>query len=232
MTNWKTIWEKRAAPTVTEDTLQTLIELDGFDSGAGRVDTAAWRAYARTIANRLDLQKTDRVFEVGCGSGAFLFALRELGTNVAGLDYSSALISMAKMAMPEGEFITAEACELSPQPQYDFVVANGVFHYFPDDSYAQAVLSTALRKARRAVAILEVPDLALREGSERMRRDILTPEQYEEKYRGLTHKYYSRKWFADIASSHAFDCLTFDQEIPGYAQNRFRFNCLMTRKSA
>ncbi|WP_417070730.1 class I SAM-dependent methyltransferase [Niveibacterium terrae] len=209
-----------------------MIELDGFDSGAGRVDSAAWRTYAASIAARLGLSPTDGVFEVGCGSGAFLLALKELGANVAGLDYSSALISMAKMAMPEGEFITAEARELSPLPQYDFVVANGVFHYFPDDSYAQAVLSSALSKARRAVAILEVPDLALREESERMRRDILTPEQYEEKYRGLTHKYYSRKWFADIATHHDFDCQTFDQEIPGYAQNRFRFNCLMTRKSA
>lgn len=232
MTNWKTIWEKRATPADAADTLQTLIELDGFDSGAGRLDSKAWRAYARRIASELNLTHSDSVFEVGCGSGAFLFALKELGASVAGLDYSSTLISMAKKAIPDGEFITAEACELTPIPQYDFVIANGVFHYFPDDTYAQTVLTTALSKARRAVAILEVPDLALRDESERMRRDILTPEQYEEKYRRLSHKYYSRKWFADIASCHNFDCQCFDQAIPGYAQNHFRFNCLMTRKSA
>lgn len=228
MQNWRAIWNRRDGK-LGADPLQSLIELDGFDAGAGRIMAEDWRAYARLIADRLQLQPGQSVYEVGCGAGAFVFALRELGIRVGGLDYSANLIAKAGEAMPEGDFTLGDAGSLPLQPRYDVVLANSVFHYFPDQDYAGQVLARMLEKATRAVAILELPDNALREQAERVRRDSLTPSAYEEKYRGLAHFYYDRAWFSSFAAARGHGCELFDQCIPNYAQSPFRFNCLITR---
>lgn len=230
MNEWKEIWNRRHIEAFSADILQNLIDLDGFDSGAGKLTADVWRQYAGEIARLIGLRKGDSVFEVGCGSGAFLFALREMGAQVAGLDYSAGLIDAARKAMPEGNFCHADAAELTPDPTFDFVIANGVFHYFPDQGYAGDVLARSMKKARRAVAVLEIPDASMREESERTRRSMLSPDEYKKKYQGLAHQYYSGAWFETLAAKMGFQCSIFQQNIAGYAQNPFRMNCIMACK--
>ncbi len=228
MQSWYAVWNQRSGDSGA-DPLQFLIELDGFDSGAGRIDAQDWRAYARDICKRLRLGAGESVYEVGCGAGAFLYALRELGMQVGGLDYSSALIQHARAAMSDAEFQHGEACHLEMLPRYDVVLANSVFHYFSDLQYAEEVLDRMLNKAERAVAILEVPDLSTRDEAERIRRDILSPADYEKKYRGLEHQYYAREWFHRQAAKRGLSCQAFDQCISNYAQSSYRFNCLISK---
>ncbi|KAF0815042.1 Trans-aconitate 2-methyltransferase [Andreprevotia sp. IGB-42] len=228
MQNWHAIWNRRQGE-LGSDALQSLIELDGFDAGAGRIIAADWRAYVHLIAQRLHLQAGQGVYEVGCGAGAFLYALQELGVHIGGLDYSASLVAKASEVMPDGDFTHGEAVQMPLEPVYDVVLANSVFHYFPDQDYAAQVLQRMLDKATRMVAILEVPDLASRDEAERIRRDSLSPSAYEEKYRGLAHFYYDRSWFADFAAQRGYHCQVFDQCIPNYAQSPFRFNCLITK---
>jgi hypothetical protein len=104
-----------------------------------------------------------------------------------------------------------------------------VFHYFPDAAYADAVLAAMLAAARRAVAVLEVPDLKSREEAEAARRGALGEEEYRRKYEGLEHRYYPREYFAAAAQRAGFEVEILDQAIGGYAQNSYRFNCLMRR---
>ncbi len=229
MDNWKSVWGQRAVAGASSP-LQALIDLDGFDSGAGRIREAAWRAYVTHIASRLGMRAGDSVLEVGCGCGAFLYPLREAGLRVAGLDYSATLIAAARRAMPDGDFREAEANNLNVSARsYDFVVANSVFHYFPDNVYADHVLAAMLAAADRAVAVLEVPDLDRRSEAETVRRALLCERDYEEKYAGLAHQYYRRDDFRNAACNNGFDAEIVDQSIEGYAQNAFRFNCLLRR---
>lgn len=228
MQNWHAIWNRRHTEQQV-DSLQALIELDGFDSGAGRIQAADWRTYAKTIAERLELGGGQSVYEVGCGAGAFLYALREQGMRVGGLDYAAGLVEHAVNAMPEGDFSHGEAATLETSFVYDVVLANSVFHYFPDLVYAEEVLQRMLDKAGRAIAVLEVPDLATREESEKVRRDILSPAEYEERYRGLEHLYYAREWFQEQAIRRGYRCESFDQCVPNYAQSDYRFNCLILK---
>lgn len=228
MQNWHAIWNCRRTEQGV-DSLQALIELDGFDTGAGRIQAEDWRTYARTISERLGLGEGQSVYEVGCGAGAFLYALREMGMRVGGLDYAAGLVEHAGKAMPEGDFSHGEAAALQLSPVYDVVLANSVFHYFPDLAYAEKVLQRMLDKAGRAIAVLEVPDLARREEAERIRRDILSPAEYEEKYRGLEHLYYAREWFQEQALRRGYRCESFDQCVPNYAQSPYRFNCLILK---
>lgn len=163
---WREVWQRRGQSLPDEILLETLIELDGFDSGAGKVDVADWRQNAEFIIEHLALTNGDSIFEVGCGAGAFLFAIEEkLDVHVGGLDFAPNLVKVASHVMPKGTFISGDALELELSPQYDFVVAHAVFHYL-SRTQAYTVLERMHAKARKAVCILEVPDLATQELSE------------------------------------------------------------------
>lgn len=227
---WHGVWSRRndsAGACASTDPLQRLIDLYGFDSGAGRIDAAAWRKHVGAMAVRLGIKPGDSVYELGCGAGAFLFALQELGANVAGMDYAQNLVDAARKALPGAAIAHGEASALPTDAHCDFVVANSVFHYFPDAAYAADVLHRMLDKARKAVAVLEVPDAALRTQAETRRRDLLSVEAYEAKYQGLDHLYLPRDWFTRQLAARGLRCETFDQCVPGYAQNDFRFNCIV-----
>lgn len=228
---WKKVWESRTwKDEITS--LDALIRLDGFDSGAGQITAASWQRYADIIAANLGLRAGDSVYEVGCGAGAFLFALKtsgalsgELGA-VAGLDYSLPLVEAARAVMPGCQFHCAEAICLDPSIQFDFVISNSVFQYFPID-YAFEVLEKMCRKAVKGVALLELPDLQKRDESEAFRSGVLERGEYNRKYAGLSHTYYDRSWISALASTLGMECNFSQQCIPNYAQNSFRFNVIL-----
>ena len=226
--NWEEIWNRRTGPRGGYD-LDALIKLDGFDTGAGRIEEADWRIYAALIAEKLGICNGATVFEVGCGAGALLYAFQErYSLSVGGIDYATGLIAAAKRAIPDGKFEVQEAKALDIKPQYDYVVANSVFHYF-DSDYAVEVLGRMIKKARDAIAVMEVPDLKTKSESEVMRRDILIQDEYEKKYEGLRHTYYERDWFREQAKAQGLKCEFFDGCVPNYAQNRFRFGCIIRK---
>jgi trans-aconitate methyltransferase len=226
--NWKGVWDRRSIEG--GNSLDELVRIDGFDAGAGRIEVADWRAYASVIAQKLGLKDGDSVYEVGCGAGAYLYALRENCTlRVGGLDFSRPLIAAAAQVMPDGDFTLSEAGALETSPHYDYVIANSVFHYLELDSAAN-VLGRMITKCKAAVAVLEVPDLQTKQESEALRRESLAPQEYENKYAGLKHTYYERAWFVEQAAARGLDCELFDGCIPNYPQNRFRFGCII-RKS-
>ncbi len=230
MTKWQEIWNKRGGVDRPAADLQALIDLDGFDGGAGKVHAPDWRVYAQAVARALLMRPGDSLFEVGCGAGAFLYALRDAGFHIAGgIDYSEGLIQVACAHFPEASLNRAEASALEIHPHCDYVVANSVFHYFPSFEYAAVVLARMCAKARKGIAVLEIPDQASNVESERARRDLLSEEEYARKYAGLEHRYYPRQWFADRAAELGLKCETSDQFLPNYAQSRFRFNCIIRK---
>jgi trans-aconitate methyltransferase len=225
MSDWKAIWNRRQW-NGTDTVLEGLIAADGFDQGAGKIAVEEWERYTGRVSTWLKLAKDDALFDVGCGSGAFLYPFYRSGHRVGGIDYSDALIAVARRTMAGMDFSAAEARELNDQETYDAVVSNGVFHYFPDLGYAEQVLHKMIKKARKAVAVLEVPNLDLQEQSERARAAALPPGEYESKYTGLRHQYYSKSWFEEMGARYDCQVRILDQQIEGYGNNRFRFNAL------
>lgn len=226
---WREIWEQRAPSGSGIPGLGELIALNGFDSGAGFVSVDAWRANARAIAAHIDLASSDSVYEVGCGSGALLYALLEIKqVGIGGIDYSHALISAASNAIPAGHFTVGEALETKPELAVDWVIAHSVFHYL-DLVCAEQVLAIMTQKAAKGVAVLEVPDKATRAESEMMRRGKLTPGEYDKKYAGLEHTYFDRDWFSEQAAKHGAKCEIAQSFIPNSSQSRFRFNAFIQK---
>lgn len=235
-TNWKEIWENRNIATTKEklqtfdENLEALLAIDGFDSGTGKISAPALRTFVDKLTSDLDIQKNDSVFEVGCGAGAFLFPFYKNGNDICGMDYSDKLIEHCNSVFNSDSFKACEAKDLEVFPQYDFVFSFSVFFYFPDLTYAENVLKRMFQKAKKAVVILDIPDLAKKEECEGMRRMQYPPGEYEKKYQGLNHLYYSREWF--IEQSEKLNCSSIqvsDQNIEDYFNSKFRFNIILNK---
>ncbi len=237
MNNWRNIWANKTLPADKRTLLQRMLSANGYDTGFGDISESAWRDYVHSVAAALQLRDDASVYDVGCGSGAFLLPLHQRGCTVGGLDYSANLLQIAAQhlgAQDSGaqqlnndasRFMHGEAAQLSPTPQYDLVLASGVFFYFPSLHYAAEVLALMIRKSRRAVAVLDVPDAATEAEAMQFRRGLLGDAAYREKYRGLEHLYYVQSWFATTFAAHGITDVTFHpQQIDGYENNRFRYN--------
>ncbi len=226
LTGWDALWTKRTIPPSQGSTLADLLAADGFDSGFSRLSEASWSAGVRRLAAALRLTPGASVFEVGCGAGAFLYELERLGCEVSGVDLSPALIGKAAEAMPSGRFAVSDAAAFQVEPRVDAVISFGVFLYFSSLDYAAQVLDRMVEKARRVVAVLDVPDLARREEDLAYRRKLAGGEAaHAARYAGLDHVYYDRAWLADALRARGLvDVSVEDQAIDGYGNAPFRFN--------
>jgi SAM-dependent methyltransferase len=227
---WNDIWDRRALDRDAPSRLAALMAADGLDTGFGDVTEAAWRDFVGRMADRLGLGDGASAYEVGCGAGAFLLPLAERGVRVGGLDASAALLGYAREALPAGTPLDHDdAATLREHPRCDVALACGVFLYFPDEAYAREVLARMVRKARRAVAVLDVADRATQDAALAHRRAHLGPEAYAVRYEGLDHLYLDRAWFErELLALGCVSVVTEDQHIAGYANGRYRFNVLAT----
>ena len=228
MNRWKEVWAKRTLSDSCKG-LQELIYADGFDSGAGKIDIGHWKDYVTFIYQKIGVKKNDSIFEVGCGCGAFLYLFYGMGHKVGGIDYSASLIKIAEDTIENMDFKVCEAIDIDTREKYDIVISNGVFHYFPDLNYSESVVKKMLDKCKRAIAILEIPNLVLKEESENVRRGALLTGEYKKKYEGLGHLYYEKDWFYEIGEKYNCGVEMFDQNIKNYGNNNFRFNVIMRK---
>ena len=116
------------------------------------------------------------------------------------------------------------------QNEVDVVVANSVFFYFPDHMYAQAVLNRMVQMAKKSVGVLDVPDFSKRDYALSLRREQMGDTEYEEKYKGLDHLYYSKDWFKQSLANTAVKVHIEDQDIPGCINSHFRFNVFLHKQ--
>jgi SAM-dependent methyltransferase len=225
--NWKQVWAARHVPDDDGSLLSRLICADGFDSDWGRIEEEAWTAYVDGWMSRLGLHSAMSVYEVGCGAGAVLYVFAQRGLHIAGIDQSAALIDIARQAIPTGRFESGDARDVRVEPQVDVVVSMGVFLYFPSLDYAAQVIGLMAKKATRAVAILDVADLSMRDADIQRRYDLAGgPESYAARYAGLDHLYYDRQWMeATLRNSGLFGVSSCTQELAGYGNAPYRFNC-------
>ena len=224
MNNWRRIWEGRGLDSDSAVSLETVMELDGFSA----TDPGDWVAGIERIRARMGAQASDSIFDVGCGAGAFLYPLRhQFHHVVGGIDYSEALVAVAQRAMPGMPFAVEEARRLDVDERYDFVVAHSTFQYFPSVAYAEDVLRRMIAKSRKAVAVLDVNDATREEDYLAVRRGSLPEGEYEQRYRGLDHLFYTRAWFDDFARGAGMVAEVFEQDIPTYVTPGLRFNAIL-----
>jgi len=222
--NWQEIWQRKEIGTGDKSLLEKLIDIDGFSSPFGQLNNVKnWEDYIEKIIEKLGIKKGDSIFEVGCGAGAFLYPFYRMGHSVGGIDYAKNLVEVAKESMPQGNFESGDAAGIRSDEKYDFAISNGVFLYFPDYNYAKEVLQRMFAISRKGIGIFDVPDLSRKEESIKERMKTLGEPEYEKKYKGLDHLYYSKDWFSGILGENA-RVEVLDQFMGGYGNSKFRFN--------
>jgi len=232
MNDWKEIWSNKQMMTDEYPSLESLIELDGFDSGGDDFTSNEWIQNIEFICSKMKINNGDSVFEVGCGSGAFLFALRELfSVKVAGLDYSKSLIQTAqKVFKDELSFQCRDAQEMEVTPTFDHVIAYSVFHYMQYEDSIN-VLTKMLRKSTKTVGLFELPNADLQVESEDYRQSNmgLSEEEYKKKYKGLPHTYFSYEELKDIGRRLDFRVEKIQSENILHSQSKFRFGVVFNK---
>ena len=124
-------------------------------------------ALAVGVAETLDIGPGTRVFEVDCGTGAFLFPLYSNGYIVGGTDADAAAVAQAIADMPAGWFRVATASALDPAMPWDVVICRSLKGLSagasakvdaPDTDYIRGLVARMFAKATHAIALLDVPE--------------------------------------------------------------------------
>jgi len=118
-------------------------ELEGWQSAASSYDgfAGATRLFVPALVQASGAKSGMRVLDVACGTGVAAKAVAETGAHVTGLDFSSAMLTMAQSLHPDLDFQTGDAEALPfAGASFDAVIANFGIHHVehPERAIAQA----------------------------------------------------------------------------------------------
>lgn len=84
-----------------------------------------------------------RILDIGCGTGAHLEALGQLGS-VVGIDSSPDVVERARAKHPDADVRVADACALPFEGRFDIAFSNAAFHWIADQVTLLKSVSAAL----------------------------------------------------------------------------------------
>jgi len=224
---WKTIWNKE--DRINKIILEMLFKADGFDSKTGSFEVDDWCNYTNELYEKLQIDKKDSIFDVGCGSGAFLYQLYLKNHTVGGNDYSIILLDLAKKIMPKGQFLYQEAKNLDTTKKYDIVLSHSVFFYFDNLDYAKEVLNKMVKKANKKIAIFDINDKEKESIYYKIRMQTMSKQEYEKKYKNLKHIFFEKDFFVNYAKENNLKIIIWDQNFKKYKNSQYRFNVILTK---
>lgn len=237
MNHWQEIWNKRNSQLADIDRadkramLLELKRINGFDIIKEGIPYEAFLEKYDATKEALALPEGGSVFEVGCGAGANLWLFQQDGFRVGGIDFSEGLLAVSRDVLRGEllcEIVSGEACDLPQEKKYDAAFSDGVFHYFPDEEYAEAVMEGMVEKTRGNIAILDVHDAAKEEDFFAFRRQI--DPDYDEHYQGLDKLFYDKAFFEEFAKKHDF-AVSFDSlTLEGYWNAPFVYSVFFARR--
>ena len=234
--NWLEVWTRKGldASSPDVDPLEAALALDGFGSvNDSALPVSTMLDFAAHVLDVVAPRDGDSLYEVGCGSGAFLGAIDRVRPRLllGGCDYTATLVAACHRLFPQVDSEVREAVDLPLEPSVTHVVSFGVFHYFPDLGYASTVVGRMCAKSQVSVSILDVPDLALRSDAEDFRRGQLSEGEYDARYAGLGHLYYDGGWLAGQFPADEWSVSVERQRMEGYLNTPFRYNVFAHRRT-
>lgn len=106
------------------------------------------------IVRLLDVQKGERILDLGCGTGDVAHTLHEQGADVTGADFSKNMVDRAKEKYPHIPFEVQDANTFSFENSFDAVFSNATLHWIKTPELVLERISTHLNKGGRFVAEL------------------------------------------------------------------------------
>lgn len=108
----------------------------------------------RDLVALLAPRATERVLDLGCGSGELTWAIASSGAATVGVDASREMIDQARAKHPTLELGVVDGQELRYDAEFDAVFSNAALHWMPRASEVAAGVYRALRRGGRFVAEL------------------------------------------------------------------------------
>jgi len=184
---WRRIWENKY-----DGATGPVHKLDGFDL----LTAEQWSDLVSRFCGFMGSTKGMDILEVGCGAGAFLQEIPE-PRSLAGLDYSQNAIDFIARNLA-GQFICSEAKNIPfPDRSFDIVFSFGVFFYFENLAYAEAVLREMFRAVRPGgrIFILDVNDEEKIDTYHRVRGTEGARATVKKTDADTTHLFFRKDWF-------------------------------------
>jgi len=224
---WQELWKNKQLENETPS-LEELIAMVGWYSNEGGLPKENWLEFIDSVVKKLSIEQSDKLLEVGCGSGGYLLPFYEKDFDVSGIDYSGSLIEICKKVMPNGKFEECEAKNLSfESDNFDVITSNSVFHYFQDHDYTKEVIKEMARclKVGGRGAILDLNDLSKEDAFMQHRYERFGgKEEYEKQNKELPQLFYDKQWILDVGEEFGLEGYVEDQNISWYRNSIYRFN--------
>jgi trans-aconitate methyltransferase len=106
------------------------------------------------LIDLLDPRPSQRILDLGCGTGDLTAEMAQRGATVVGLDQSPAMIQRAQAKYPALTFIVARAETFRTAEPFDAVFSNAALHWMPDATAVAQTLWQVLKPHGRLVAEL------------------------------------------------------------------------------
>ena len=190
---WRRIWENKY-----DGATGPVHKLDGFDL----LTEEQWTGLVSRFCDYMGSTNGMDILEVGCGAGAFLQNI-PAPRSLAGLDYSQKAVDLIRRNL-SGRFFCAEANNIPfPDASFDIVFSFGVFFYFENLAYAEAVLREMCRVARPGarIFILDVNDEEKIDIYHRVREVEVARAQVKKTDADTTHLFFGKDWFQAVGSA-------------------------------
>nr|WKN36869.1 methyltransferase domain-containing protein [Tunicatimonas sp. TK19036] len=110
--------------------------------------------YGAGLIEWLAPQPTERILDVGCGTGELTEQIRQSGAEVVGIDHSAEMIRQAQHQYPNVSFSVMDAAQMDSLPQFDAIFSNAALHWMLDAEAVVHQLYQHVKPGGRLVAEL------------------------------------------------------------------------------
>ena len=228
--NWLQVWKKKSNLPFSKN-YKNLLEMNGWDTGVSSFSIQDWKKFINMIIKKFQITKTDNVFEIGCGSGAFLLPFYKKNINCFGTDYSTKFIKNCKKLMKKGVFIKSEANNLKKFKKYkfDYIFIHSVFQYFDNTKYADQVMSQLREIAQKGtkIFILDVPNLKKKKVWKKDMIKAIGKIEFDKKYSNFKHLFYPISFFKKFCKKNNFSLSNILKFKLNKKSSKYRFNLMI-----
>jgi trans-aconitate 2-methyltransferase len=112
-----------------------------------------WK-YGAGVVSLLGPRASERILDLGCGTGHLTAQIAESGALVTGVDRSAEMIAVARLAYPNLKFEICDARELAFREEFDAVFSNATLHWIHEPELVLRGVQRALRPGGRFAAEL------------------------------------------------------------------------------
>jgi trans-aconitate methyltransferase len=85
--------------------------------------------YGKELIRLLEPKQSEKILDIGCGTGDLAFEIAGYGADVTGIDTSSTMLDAARKKYPQLHFKTGDAEHIGETALYDKVFSNAAIHW-------------------------------------------------------------------------------------------------------